>query len=216
MTALPSRFPLGVLPTLAARRDPPRRAGNFLLLAQKKVTKEEGLNASPFEWLAAAGGLLQRLWLENIQRTTLAVTSLMFSRSSSFRLDPAGPRLGGMQRSVRPSAVQSLPSAGGSSRATGAAAKAKPVAAHPLGFSVTLPMGRPRQSACSRSEQAKWAGVQALCFGDFHLGQQMKATRQPGRDPAGSLAERNPSGSPAGNQRCSKQNPAGSVKGSTP
>ncbi len=25
---------------------------------------------------------------------------------------------------------------------------------------------------------------QALCFGDFHLGQQMKVTRPPGRDPA--------------------------------
>jgi hypothetical protein len=32
------------LPLAAARRVPPRRAGNFLLLAQKKVTKEEGLN----------------------------------------------------------------------------------------------------------------------------------------------------------------------------
>jgi len=62
MTALPSRFPLGVLPTVAARRDPPRRAGNFLLLAQKKVTKEEGLNTSPFGRLAAAtGGLLRTL-----------------------------------------------------------------------------------------------------------------------------------------------------------
>ena len=26
--------------------------------------------------------------------------------------------------------------------------------------------------------------VEALCFGDFHLGQQMKVTRLPGRDPA--------------------------------
>jgi hypothetical protein len=26
--------------------------------------------------------------------------------------------------------------------------------------------------------------IQALCFGDFHLGQQMKVTRPPGRDPA--------------------------------
>jgi hypothetical protein len=25
---------------------------------------------------------------------------------------------------------------------------------------------------------------EALCFGDFHLGQQMKVTRPPGRDPA--------------------------------
>jgi len=27
-------------------------------------------------------------------------------------------------------------------------------------------------------------GIQALCFGDFHLCQQMKVTRPPGRDPA--------------------------------
>ena len=35
---------LGLRRCAAARRVPPRRAGNFLLLAQKKVTKEEGLN----------------------------------------------------------------------------------------------------------------------------------------------------------------------------
>src|SRR5688500_10399599 len=29
-----------------------------------------------------------------------------------------------------------------------------------------------------------WFCIQALCFGDFHLGQQMKVTRPPGRDPA--------------------------------
>jgi hypothetical protein len=34
----------GCLPCVAARRVPPRQAGNFLLLAQQKVTKEEGLN----------------------------------------------------------------------------------------------------------------------------------------------------------------------------
>ena len=27
-------------------------------------------------------------------------------------------------------------------------------------------------------------GIQPLCFGDFHLGLQMKVTRPPGRDPA--------------------------------
>ncbi|HUG24899.1 hypothetical protein, partial [Piscinibacter sp.] len=36
------------------------------------------------------------------------------------------------------------------------------------------------------SSTVKVHGVafQALCFGDFHLGQQMKVTRPPGRDPA--------------------------------
>jgi hypothetical protein len=39
---------------------------------------------------------------------------------------------------------------------------------------------------CERSNA--WCCIEALCFGDFHLGQQMKVTRLPGRDPAGSLA----------------------------
>jgi hypothetical protein len=30
--------------------------------------------------------------------------------------------------------------------------------------------------------------IQRLCFGDFHLAQQMKVTRLPGRDPARSQA----------------------------
>jgi hypothetical protein len=227
MSGLSSRFPLGGFLCGVPRRVPPRLAGNFHLLAQMKVTKAKGLEHQPFEWFASATRLLPRLWHENIQRATLSVTSLTFSRSSSFRLDPAGPRRGGVRRWSRlvlaPAAANKwLAAAGGSSRAVGAAAKAKPVAAHPLGSSVALPMGRTRKSTCSRSEQAKWAGVGALCFGDFHLGQQMKATRQPGRDPAGSLAERNPlraarnpAGSPAGSQHCSKQAPAGSRQENT-
>ena len=180
MTVLSSRFPLGGFLCGAARRVPPRRAGNFHLLAQMKVTKAKGLEHQPFEWFASATRLLPRLWHENVQRTTLSVTSLTFNRSSSLRLDPAGPRLRSML---------------GWSHigATGAAARAKPVAAHPLESSVALPMGRTRKSTCSRSEQAKWAGVRALCFGDFHLGQQMKVTRQPGRNPARSNANTGPS-----------------------
>ena len=191
----------------AARRVPPRLAGNFHLLAQMKVTKAKGLEHQPFDLFASATRLLPRLWHENIQRTTASVSSLTLSRSSSFRLDPVGPRLGGMPRwsrfgLARAAANKWLQAAARSNCATGAAAKAQLVAAHPLGSSVLFPMGRTRQSACSRSETAKWAGVRALCFGDFHLGQQMKVTREPGRDPAGF---------PAGNQRCGQQDPAGSL-----
>jgi len=39
---IPAFSGLGLV--LVACRVPPRRAGNFLLVAQKKVTKEEGLN----------------------------------------------------------------------------------------------------------------------------------------------------------------------------
>jgi hypothetical protein len=35
-----------------------------------------------------------------------------------------------------------------------------------------------------REERAEWFCIQALCFGDFHLSQQMKVTRPPGRNPA--------------------------------
>ena len=36
-----------------------------------------------------------------------------------------------------------------------------------------------------------WCCVEALCFGDFHLGQQMKVTRLPGRIPGGLLHRQN-------------------------
>jgi hypothetical protein len=36
------------------------------------------------------------------------------------------------------------------------------------------------------------SGHQALCFGDFHLGQQMKVTRLSGRDPTDVESTENP------------------------
>ena len=51
-----------------------------------------------------------------------------------------------------------------------------------------------------RSVVTKSAGVQALCFGDFHLGLQMKVTRLSGRDPTRCDAEK-PSFAEAENQR---------------
>ncbi len=49
-------------------------------------------------------------------------------------------------------------------------------------------VGAPRciQVACTgwRPRRTDQIGVQPLCFGDFHLGPQMKVTRPPGRDPA--------------------------------
>ena len=41
--------------------------------------------------------------------------------------------------------------------------------------------------------------IQALCFGDFHLCQQMKVTRPPGRDPATHMEKRPPGRNPARN-----------------
>jgi hypothetical protein len=39
-----------------------------------------------------------------------------------------------------------------------------------------------RRTACP--QRAGVMRIQVLCFGDFHLDQQMKVTRPPGRDPA--------------------------------
>ena len=116
MTVLSSRWPreglllaarVGSVPCVRPRRVPPRRAGNFgtpklrfHLLAQMKVTKAKGLEHQPFDLFASATRLLPRLWHENTHRTTLSVSSLTLSRSSSFRLDPAGPRRGGMRMSL--------------------------------------------------------------------------------------------------------------------
>jgi hypothetical protein len=52
---------------------------------------------------------------------------------------------------------------------------------------ITSLLQRRRQLAAKRSAQIR---VQALCFGDFHLGQQMKVTGQPGPDPARCRAQR--------------------------
>ena len=44
-------------------------------------------------------------------------------------------------------------------------------------------LGATKPGALSKQMSAR-IGIQALCFGDFHLCQQMKVTRPPGRDPA--------------------------------
>ena len=42
-----------------------------------------------------------------------------------------------------------------------------------------------RAGRAQREERAERCCIEPLCFGDFHLGPQMKVTRPPGRDPAG-------------------------------
>ena len=43
--------------------------------------------------------------------------------------------------------------------------------------------GRPESRALTQQTSGQ-IGIEALCFGDFHLCQQMKVTRPPGRNPA--------------------------------
>jgi hypothetical protein len=87
---------------VAARRVSARLPSNFLLLAQKKVTKEECPEHQPSGLLASATRLLQRLWLENTPRTTASVTSLRFKHSLSLRLDPVGSSVGVLVPEPRP------------------------------------------------------------------------------------------------------------------
>ena len=44
-----------------------------------------------------------------------------------------------------------------------------------------------------RSVEIKWLAFEVVCFGDFHLDQQMKVTRPPGRIPGMGLTQVNPS-----------------------
>ena len=142
------------LPFDRLRRGSAPAGGSLFSAGPEKSNQKRGPEHQPFGDHASATRLLQRLWLENIRRTTASVTSLRFKHAVSTRLDP-------------------------------------------VGSSVWVLVPQPLSSTCSRSVTAKWAGVQALCFGDFHLGPQMKTgfggakvTRQPGRDPAGCTAKR--------------------------
>ena len=60
----------------------------------------------------------------------------------------------------------------------------------PVGSSVGVLVPRAVAVNLQPKRAGQMAGVQALCFGDFHLGPQMKVTRVPGRDPAGCTAGR--------------------------
>ena len=84
----------GFCTCVAARRVSARHPSNFHLRAQMKVTKAKGPEHQPFDLLASATRLLQRLWLENTLRATASVSSLRFKHSLSLRLDPSGHRFG--------------------------------------------------------------------------------------------------------------------------
>ncbi len=137
-------------------RVPPRQAGHFHLQAQMKVTKAKGLNTTP-TWPSRSGHPAQRA-------------------ASPERRTPNQPparRCGSLRIAVEirraanrsPRAARSAPALLGGLRCRCATR----VQSHPPG----------RVSGAGRP-----SGFRALCFGYFHLGLQMKVTRQPGRDPA--------------------------------
>ena len=139
-----------------ACRVPPRRAGNFHLRGQMKVTKAQALNAPPL------------------------------MRSSRFGAAPGGP----LEAPLRPglparSQARASPGLARAIQTLDARPKreARPTQRawwHESQQGIQWPAGR-GFAACRTSE---WFCIEPLCFGDFHLGPQMKVTRPPGRDPA--------------------------------
>jgi hypothetical protein len=145
-----------------ACRVPPRQAGNFHLRGQMKVTKAKALNATPFMRSARFGTPTQRATWNHCCTSNLQ------------RARRRGPR------SASPAQIRWTP---GQS------------AARPRRASCRFDWRRcgqvARRAGCARREErAERFCIQPLCFGDFHLRPQMKATRLPGRDPASNEARR--------------------------
>ena len=182
-------LPAGVVASARLRRVPARRPGNFHLLAQMKVTKAKGLNTD------LDGMLGQKLKRSLAYRDTtdhfLADPSsrcdfigrkalLVLWRTSN---DPFGraARSEVLLRQPRKFEPQEI-------RRREAASKSVRKRCEPLGG--TKPGALTKQMSGQ-------IGIQALCFGDFHLCQQMKVTRPPGRDPAPLTVNRPPARSAA-------------------
>jgi len=148
---------LSTLGWLPVCRVPARRPGDFHLRPQMKVTKAKRLNATPFGSFFALG------WI-----------------------GPAGhletpPWIDATARSTRPRCASALGPA--FSRGRGFA-KPAPTSALQVGSVARFPSG-PLDRASAACRTSERCCIEVLCFGDFHLDQQMKATRPPGRDPAG-------------------------------
>ena len=155
---------------------PARRPGDFHLLAQMKVTKAKGLNTD------LDGMLGQKLKRSLAYRDTtdhfLADPSsrcdfigrkalLVLWRTSN---DPFGRRapfdvLAIDRSKFEPQEIRRREAASKSARKR------------------SEPLGETKPGALTKKVFGQ-IGIQALCFGDFHLCQQMKVTRPPGRDPA--------------------------------
>ena len=160
---------VGEWPLLVApRRVPPRQAGNFYLLVQISVTKTNDLHTSRCGRHAAATGLWPAAQASNTHLACASVSTL--TGTSNGRYSSACGHRGDGQR---PSGVDNKQL--NMSEETDAVVRCR--------FSC-LSLGR---QPFSRGVTAKSAGVQALCFGDFYLGPQMKVTRPPGRNPARSV-----------------------------
>ena len=157
-----------------SRGVPARRPGDFHLLAQMKVTKAKCLNTDLVRHLwgksprfREAGrfvplplGLACRFSISTVERFELASVGCFRSSNANDVIVQT------------PTVYQRRLTANEVAKATKGRRGNKPM---------TALLQRPRQVAAKHSAQIR---ARALCFGDFHLGQQMKVTRPAGRDPA--------------------------------
>ena len=141
--------------TASLCRVPSRRAGNFHLRGQMKVTKAKALDATPLMRSARYGSPARRATWQACGASNFLRARRRGHRSTS----PARIRWTQGQSEARP-------------RLTNCRQKGR--------RSVQWPAGRGSEACRTR----EWFCVEPLCFGDFHLGPQMKVTRPPGRDPA--------------------------------
>jgi hypothetical protein len=153
-TVLCLRFEIGLL---SPGRVPPRQAGNFFLLAQKKVTKKEGLNTI---WPARFGYAVRRVAWRRHLPSHHRLWCCFGPKRTEYRIQHPAPH-----------AVFGIGIRSASDRNTSAKSARWGTPVH----------GRPPDRVAQWHGQI---GVQALFFGDFFLGQQKKVTRLPGRDPA--------------------------------
>src|SRR4051812_20340970 len=170
-------------------RVPARRPGNFHLLAQMKVTKAKGLNTDSEGMLGCklARSLAHRCTTDRFLADPLSRCDFMGRKA----LLPLWRRSSDRLAWVAESRV--LAADGGKFepqeiRRRNAASKSARKRCEPLGDT---------KPGALTKEVFGQIGIQALCFGDFHLCQQMKVTRPPGRDPAPNMVNRPPGRNPA-------------------
>ena len=169
-------LPAGVVASARLRRVPARRPGNFHLLAQMKVTKAKGLNTD----LVEADGCKLARSLAHRRETA------RFLADPSSRCDFIGRKL---LLALRRSSNDGIGWVARPNVLSAHRSKCEPqeIRRRPAASKSARKRSEPRGGAKPRaltSQTSGQIGIQALCFGDFHLGQQMKVTRPPGRDPA--------------------------------
>ena len=194
------------------RRVPARRPGNFHLLAQMKVTKAKGLNTdlcrgrgcilSRFVrhripsacFLADPSSLRDFIGRKALVRREVDADHRRVQVSGVARYQV---------RSIRDTVLTVVHSAAEFARSGArSATECARSRAHSSDRSRFEPPERDAAKAASHAKRKRFSPlgrsesraltqqmsgqmcIQALCFGDFHLCQQMKVTRPPGRDPA--------------------------------